>query len=120
MLLGVIDGIWDFFLKLTTNGLGQDLLFYIGVGFIVFMVLFYMLKSRHAYEGRLNRSLEKINRWLYVHQQIDENNLNYLNYSQVIKVLAELNSCSENEIKKDHSHSFGSPLSCRSYLLRRA
>ena len=29
MLLGVIDNIWDFFLKLTQNGLTKDLLFYI-------------------------------------------------------------------------------------------
>ncbi len=34
-------------------------------------------------------------------KQIDENNLNYFNYKQVIKVLAELNGESENEIKKE-------------------
>ena len=75
MLLGVIDNIWDFFLKLTQNGLTKDLLFYISLGFIMFMVIYFMIKSRYAYEGRLNRSLEKLNRWLYNHEQIDENNL---------------------------------------------
>ena len=88
MLLGVIDGIWDFFLRLTTNGLGQDLLFYIGIGFVVIMVLFFMVKSRYAYEGRLSRSLEKINRWLYVHQQIDENNL--VQFNSIIKTAPKL------------------------------
>lgn len=34
-------------------------------------------------------------------KQIDENNLNYLNYNQVIKILAELNRISESEIKTE-------------------
>jgi len=33
--------------------------------------------------------------------QIDENNLNYLNYNQVAKILAELNNVSEVEIRKE-------------------
>ena len=34
-------------------------------------------------------------------KQIDENDLNYLNYSQVVKILAELNQVSESEIKNE-------------------
>ena len=47
------------------------------------MVLFFMIKSRYAYEGRLERSLEKLNRWLFVHQQIDESNL--VEFNNMIK-----------------------------------
>ena len=88
MLLTVIDNIWDFFVQLTSNGLTTDLLFYVSIGFVVFMVLFFMLKSRYAYEGRLLRSLEKINRWLYVHQQIEESNL--VEFNQLIKKTPKL------------------------------
>ena len=88
MLLGVIDNIWDFFLKLTQNGLTKDLLFYISLGFIIFMVIFFMVKSRYAYEGRLNRSLEKLNRWLYNHEQIDESNL--VEFNKLIKTSPKL------------------------------
>ncbi len=83
MLLGVIENISDFIYQITTNGLTSDLIFYIGLGFIIFMVLFFMIKSRYAYEGRLERSLEKINRWLFVHQQIDESNL--VEFNNMIK-----------------------------------
>ena len=34
-------------------------------------------------------------------KQIDDNNLNYLNYNQIIKILAELNFASESEIKRE-------------------
>ena len=34
-------------------------------------------------------------------KQIDENELNYLSYNKLIHVLAELNLCTENEIKKE-------------------
>ena len=88
MLLGVIDNIWDFFLKLTQNGLTKDLLFYISLGFIMFMVIYFMIKSRYAYEGRLNRSLEKLNRWLYNHAQIDENNL--VEFNRLMKTSPKL------------------------------
>ncbi len=83
MLLGVIENISDFIYQITTNGLTSDLIFYIGLGFIIFMVLFFMIKSRYAYEGRLERSLEKLNRWLFVHQQIDESNL--VEFNNMIK-----------------------------------
>ena len=83
MLLGVIENISDFIYQITTNGLTSDLIFYIGLGFIIFMVLFFMVKSRYAYEGRLERSLEKLNRWLFVHQQIDESNL--VEFNNMIK-----------------------------------
>lgn len=88
MLLGVIDNIWDFFSKLTQNGLTKDLLFYISLGFIIFMVIFFMIKSRYAYEGRLERSLEKLNRWLYSHEQIDESNL--VEFNRLIKTAPKL------------------------------
>ena len=83
MLLSIIENISSFIYKITTNGLTSDMIFYLGVGFIVFMVLFFMIKSRYAYEGRLERSLESINRWLYTHQQIDESNL--VEFNKLIK-----------------------------------
>ena len=72
MLLSVVENIWDFIYKTTTNGLTTDMIFYVGIGFITLMVAFFIIKSHYAYEGRLDRALEKINRWLYVHQKIDD------------------------------------------------
>ena len=83
MLLSVIENISDFIYQITTNGLSTDLIFYISLGFTIFMVLYFMIKSRYAYEGRLESSLEKINRWLFVHQQIDESNL--VEFNRMIK-----------------------------------
>ena len=83
MLLSIIENISGFIYRITTNGLSSDLIFYLGVGFTVFMVLFFMIKSRYAYEGRLERALENINRWLYTHQQIDESNL--VEFNKLIK-----------------------------------
>ena len=88
MLLSVISGIWEFFLKLTTGSLNEDLILFISVGVVAFLVLFYMVKTRFAYEGRLVRALEKINRWLYTHQQIDQTNL--VQFNNLIKTSPKL------------------------------
>ena len=83
MLLAIIDNISSFIYRLTTNGLTSDIIFYFSVGFIVLMMVFFILKSRYAYEGRLERALENINRWLYRNQQIDESNL--VEFNMLIK-----------------------------------
>ncbi|MBQ3494797.1 MAG: hypothetical protein IJA69_05210, partial [Clostridia bacterium] len=88
MLLSVVENIWDFIYKTTTSGLTTDMIFYIGVGFITLMVAFFIIKSHYAYEGRLDRSLEKINRWLFVHQKIDESNL--VEFNALIKKAPKL------------------------------
>ena len=88
MLLSVVENIWDFIYRTTSSGLTTDLIFYIGIGFITLMVLFFIIKSHYAYEGRLERSLEKINRWLFVHQQIDESNL--VEFNNLIKKAPKL------------------------------
>ena len=83
MLLSVIENVWDFLVRLTSNGLSKDLLFYVSLGFVTLMVLFFMIKSRYAYEGRLLRILEKLNRWLYSNQQIDETNI--VDFNNLVK-----------------------------------
>ena len=75
MLLNVINSVTDFLYRVIQDSLSADLIFYLSIGFIALMMIIFMLKSRFAYEGRLERSLEKLNRWLYSHQQIDESNL---------------------------------------------
>ncbi len=83
MLLAIIDNISSFIYRLTTNGLTSDLIFYLSVGFIGLFIVFFLFKSRYAYEGRLERALENINRWLYRNQQIDESNL--VEFNRLIK-----------------------------------
>ena len=72
-LLGDIAGIFTGFL--SEVGLNSDLILYLGIGFIVLMIIFFVIKSHFAYEGRLSRHLDKLNRWLYYNQNIDSTNL---------------------------------------------
>ena len=75
MLLNVVETIWSFLKQIINNGLTPDVTFFIGLGFVALMVIFFIIKTHYSYESKLERHLEKINRWLYVHQNINENNL---------------------------------------------
>ncbi len=88
MLLNVINDVTNFLYRLIQDNLNADLIFYLALGFTALMMIIFMLKSRFAYEGRLERSLEKLNRWLYTHQQIDESNL--VEFNNLVKKTPKL------------------------------
>ena len=76
LLAGVIDSISDYLVEFINNfSITLDTVFYIGIGFQTLMVIFYLIKSHYAYEGRLERTLDKLSRWLYYHKTIDSSNL---------------------------------------------
>ncbi|MEG1751485.1 MAG: hypothetical protein RR140_00245 [Clostridia bacterium] len=52
-----------------------DVLFLCCAGVEVLMIIFFLIKARFDYEGRLNRSLDMLNMWLYNNQTINTNNL---------------------------------------------
>lgn len=76
-LLGGIVELFSTYLNelFSTVGLTLDMIFYLGIGFEVLMIIFFLIKSRFAYEGRLGRQLDKLNKWLYYNQNIGSNNL---------------------------------------------
>ena len=75
-LAGIVDSITTFFTDLANKGyLTPNYIFYIGLGIELVMVIFFLIKSSFSYELRLDRTLDKLNRWLYYNQYIDEKNL---------------------------------------------
>ena len=75
-MVSIVDSITTFFTDLANKGyLTPNYIFYIGLGIELVMVIFFLIKSSFSYELRLDRTLDKLNRWLYYNQYIDEKNL---------------------------------------------
>ena len=75
-LAGIVETITGYLQNLTQQGyLTLDYIFYIGLGIQLVLVIFFLIKSSFSYELRLDRTLDKLNKWLYYNQYIDENNL---------------------------------------------
>ena len=76
--LTIVDNVLNFLLSLTTK-LGVDLLFVVGLGFEVVLVLFFLIKAAASYEVALNRALDKLNYWLFQKKVVNEENIRSLN-----------------------------------------
>lgn len=83
MVLDVVQSIWEGIQSLVTSFLTTDNIFYIGIGFTLLMVLFFFIKSALSYECKLERSVNRLNEWLFKHQTINENNL--IEFNNLIK-----------------------------------
>lgn len=68
------------FLSSFSNLIGLDLLFIIALGVEAVFVIFFLIKSFFSYEATLNRSLDKINSWLFQRKVVNEENIKDLNY----------------------------------------
>ena len=83
MNLGIVSTIWNAFSDLVSSTLTIDLIFYIGIGFLLLMALFFFIKARTSYEYRLDKTADRLNDWLYKHQTITEQNL--VEFNNIIK-----------------------------------
>ena len=83
MTLGIVQTIWNAFSDLISSILSIDLIFYIGVGFLLLMALFFFIKARTSYEYKLDKTADRLNDWLYKHQTITEQNL--VEFNNIIK-----------------------------------
>ena len=78
MLCDIVTTIIDFFSTVTT-AIGTDLLFIIALAVEAVLVIFFLVKSAFSYEASLNRSLDKLNYWLFERKTITEENIREFN-----------------------------------------
>ena len=78
MLCDIVTTIIDFFSTVTT-AIGTDLLFIIALAVEAVLVIFFLIKSAFSYEASLNRSLDKLNYWLFERKTITEENIREFN-----------------------------------------
>ncbi len=78
MLGDIVNSILNFFVTMT-NLITLDLLFIIALGLEVVLVIFFLVKSSFSYEAALNRSLDKLNYWLFEKKVVTEDNIKDLN-----------------------------------------
>ena len=83
MVLDVVQTIWEGFQGVVNSFLTTDNIFYIGIGFTLLMVLFFFIKSALSYECKLERSVNRLNEWLFRHQTLTESNL--IEFNNLIK-----------------------------------
>ena len=67
------------FLTKIVNLVGADAVFFIALAVEALLVIFFLVKSLFSYEAQLNRTLEKLNYWLFEHKVVNENNIKDLN-----------------------------------------
>ncbi len=78
-LSAIVENIANFFNSTITLLGGLDMLFFISLAVEVLIVVFFLVKSIFSYESVLNRSLEKINMWLFEKKVVTEDNIKELN-----------------------------------------
>lgn len=75
----IVNSVAEFFSSVAKT-IGLDLLFIIALAVEALIVLFFLVKSAFSYESALNRSLDKINFWLFERKTVTEENIKELNY----------------------------------------
>jgi len=74
----IVTSIINFFISFV-NMVGADILFIFALGVEVVFVVFFLIKSSMSYEASLNRSLDKLNYWLFEKKVVNEENIRELN-----------------------------------------
>ncbi len=78
ILCDIVTNIINFFTNISEQ-LNLDMLFIIGLGVEVILVVFFLVKSMFSYEASLNRALDKLNFWLFERKNVTEENIRDLN-----------------------------------------
>lgn len=68
----------SFFVSLTSS-VSFNLIFLVSLGLEVFFIGLFAILSRFSYESRMRRSLDKLNRWLFKHKNLDKENIKEFN-----------------------------------------
>ena len=90
MTCDIVNGIINFFVSFS-NMLGLDILFIAALAVEVVFVVFFLVKSTFSYEAALNRSLDKLNYWIFEKKVVTEENIKELN--MLIKTKAPKRLC---------------------------
>ncbi len=78
MRLDIVTGIVDFLGDIAPR-ITEDVLFIIAIAVEALIVLFFLIKSAFSYEACLNRTLDKVNLWLFERKVIAEENIREFN-----------------------------------------
>lgn len=78
MMLDIVTGIVDFLGDIAPR-ISEDVLFIIAIAVEALIVLFFLIKSAFSYEACLNRTLDKVNFWLFERKVITEENIREFN-----------------------------------------
>ncbi len=90
MTCDIVNSIINFFVSFS-NMLGLDILFIAALAVEVVFVAFFLVKSTFSYEAQLNRSLDKLNYWIFEKKVVTEENIKELN--TLIKTKAPKRLC---------------------------
>lgn len=83
MRLGIVQTIWSLVSDLVSSILNLDLIFYIGVGFLILMSIFFFIRIRMSYEFKLEKTADRLNAWLFKNQTITDQNL--VEFNEIMK-----------------------------------
>ncbi len=89
-MTGIVTAMLDF-LQTALTTLGLDVLFILGFAVEAVLVIFFLVKSSLSYEASLNRSLDKLNYWLFQNKVITEENIQKFN--SLMKTVAPKRFC---------------------------
>ena len=78
-LLADVESAFESFFSNLTSSTTFNLLFFLGIGLEVFLILLFAVKSRFSYEARMRRSLDDLNRWLFKNKTLDKENIKEFN-----------------------------------------
>lgn len=78
-LLADVESAFESFFSNLTSSTTFNLLFFLGIGLELFLILLFAVKSRFSYEARMRRSLDDLNRWLFRNKSLDKENIKEFN-----------------------------------------
>ena len=89
-LLADVESAFESFFSNLTSSTTFNLLFFLGIGLELFLILLFAVKSRFSYEARMRRSLDDLNRWLFRNKALDKENIKEFNKDSLLKFEKEV------------------------------
>ena len=74
-LLANLNSVFKTFFASLATSISYDMILYIALGVELFIIIVFAIKSRYAYEIRMTKSLDKLNRWLFHNKTITKENI---------------------------------------------
>ncbi len=74
-LLAGLDGTFKSFFASLATSVSYDIVFYAALAIELFIIFVFAIKSKYAYEIRMTKSLDKLNRWLFHYKTITKDNV---------------------------------------------
>jgi hypothetical protein len=74
-LLASLDKTFRSFFTSLRASISYDIILYAALAVQVFIILIFVIKSKYAYEIRMTKSLDKLNRWLFRYKSITKDNV---------------------------------------------